>query len=76
MKKNVYFTQTVSICVEMEVSENDTKDEIIEKSYDKFQGLIQFCGNNSYGDKLVGTSHKDVTIELMDDYEFDEITEE
>ena len=63
MRVKVYGKAYVYISVDVELPDDTPKDEIeeraIEKAWDEFSSLEEFCGNGGY-DKLVGTSSENV----------------
>lgn len=74
-KVNVWLKQTVSINVELEVPELTSDEEIEQRVFSEFNGLRSYCGNGGT-DKLIGVKDDNISVEVCDDLELDEIRED
>ena len=73
MTKTVYFKQELVIGVEVEVPDNANDDAIVQEAYKYFNGVSQYVGNGASHGKLVGVSEENVTIEPIENIDFEEI---
>lgn len=70
MKKvKVYGKVIAWVGVEIEVDDNATEDDIIDKAYDEFEGVSSYYGNGGT-DKLIGVSASNHSIEVTEGIEF------
>lgn len=63
-------TATVTITVEA-----DSPEEALEKANDQFGGVSGYAGNGGMGDKLIGVSGWNETIQYDDSPEFTDVEE-